>query len=111
GRINFEWLDEEISRVIMNPTKVHKLQLHSKVDIHGPEGLDWAASHTLVTHVGFQVMRTGGSTAKLGEPMRRTHNITIPTFIQKVYGEEPPLIEFDIWTNTYRVNGEDVWPR
>lgn len=111
GRINFEWLDEEISRVIMNPTKVQNLQLHHKVDIHGPEGLDWEASHTVVTHIGFLVLRTGGGNTKLGEPVRRWHSITIPKFIQKVYGEETPLVEIDIWNNIYRINGDDVWPR
>ncbi len=39
GKISFEWLDEEVSRSIMNPTKTHKLQIHSYVDIFDADGL------------------------------------------------------------------------
>lgn len=111
GKISFEWLDEEVSRAILNPTKVHKLQLHSYVDIFDGEGLNSDQSHTLVTHIGFQMMKTGGRTAKLGESLGQEHDISIGYFVQKVYGADTPIIEFDAWNNIYRIDGEDVWPR
>lgn len=111
GKITFEWLDEEVSRSILNPTKVIKLQLHSYVDVFDGEGLNSDQSHTLVTHIGFQTMKTGGRTAKLGENLGQEHDISIGYFVQKVYGADTPIIEFDAWNNVYRIDGEDVWPR
>ncbi|MCM0751187.1 phage tail protein [Brucella pseudogrignonensis] len=111
GKISFEWLDEGVSRTILMPTKVHRLQLHSYVDIFDGEGLNAEQSHTLVTHIGFQMMKTGGRTAKLGENLAQEHDISISTFKQSVYGGDTPIIEFDAWNNIYRINGEDVWPR
>ena len=111
GKITFEWLDEEVSRKILNPTKVHKLQLHSYVDVFDGEGLNSGQSHTLITHIGFQMMKTGGRTAKLGENLGQEHDISISSFKQSVYGAETPIIEYDGWNNIYRINGEEVWPR
>lgn len=111
GKISFEWLDEEVSRAILNPTKMHKLQIHSYVDVFDGEGLSSDQSHTLITHIGFQMMKTGGRTAKLGENLGQEHDISISTFKQSVYGGDTPIIEFDAWNNIYRINGEDVWPR
>jgi len=111
GSIKFEWVDEVIERDLMNPTKLNKLQLHSYVDVFGAEGLDADKSHTLVTHLGFHVMKRGGMTAKLGEGMASEHTISITSFMQKVYGAQVPLIEFDVWNGVYNVKGEPVWPR
>lgn len=110
GKINFEWLDGEVERALLNPTRRHAIQMHSYVDIFGPEGLDAEKSHTLVTHVGFHVSKRGGNSAKLGEQMASEHTISIPYFMQKVYGEVVPVIEFDVINGIYNVNGEPVWP-
>ena len=67
-------------------------------------------SHTLVTHVGFNLMKTGGRTGKLGEQMASEHDISIHSFVQKVYGEASPIIEFDVFSGIYNINGEPVWP-
>lgn len=110
GKIMFEWLDEEVERIMMNPTKVNKIQLHSYVDIFDAEGLNADQSHTLVTHVAFNLMKTGGRPAKLGEQMASEHDICIHSFVQKVYGDSTPIIEFDVFSGIYSVNGENVWP-
>lgn len=110
GKIGFEWLDEEIERDLMNPTKRHNLQLHSYVDVFDDTGLNPEKSHTLVTHVGFHVMKRGGFKAKLGDPIGTEHMITVPFFSQKVYGSSTPIIEFDIHSSVYNINGEPVWP-
>lgn len=111
GKISFEWLDEEVSRAILNPTQVTKLQLHSYVDIFDGEGRSADQSHTLVTHISFQMMKTGGRTAKLGENLAQEHDISITMFMQKVYGADTPIIEFDAWNNIYNIDGKEVWPR
>lgn len=110
GKINFNWVDAEIEKMLLNPTKVVRLQLHSYVDIFGPDGLDVAKSHTLVTHIGFMPLKRGGGTAKLGDKMQSEYAISITSFSQKVYGEAVPIIEYDGWNGIYNVNGEPVWP-
>ncbi len=111
GKISFEWLDEEISRQILLPTKTHRLQLHSKVDIFDQDGLNAEKSTTLITRIGFSSMKTGGMKSKLGENMGQEIDISITSFTQMVYGSTAPIIEFDAWNNIYRINGADVWPR
>lgn len=110
GKIKFEWLDAEIERELLNPTKAHHIQLHSYVDVFDAEGLSVDKSHTLVTHLGFQVLGRGGFSAKLGEMVGTEHSITIPSFTQKIYGDAKPIIELDAFNNVYNVNGEPVWP-
>ena len=110
GKIGFEWLDEEVERDIMNPTKTSRVQLHSYVDVFDADGLNSQKSHTLVTHVAFNVMKTGGRAAKLGEQMASEHDVSIHAFIQKVYGDAVPIVEFDVFAGIYNINGEPVWP-
>lgn len=110
AKIKFDWLDEELERALINPTKRHALQLHSHVDIHDETGLNLEKSHTLVTHIGFQFMKRSGFTAKLGETAGIEHTITVPSFSQKVYGDATPIVEFDVFNSIYNVNGEPVFP-
>lgn len=110
GKIKFEWLDEELERALLNPTTRHQLQLHSFVDVFDQNGLSLEKSHTLVTHVGFHAVKRSGFGGKLGETIGTEHMITIPSFSQKVYGEAKPIIEYDVFSKVYNVNGEPVWP-
>jgi P2 family phage contractile tail tube protein len=110
GKIKFEWLDELIERNLLNPTKRQSLQLHSYVDIFDQTGLNAEKSHTIVTHIGFHVMKRGGVKSQLGKGMGSEHSITVPSFTQKVYGDPTPIIEFDVMSGIYNINGEAVWP-
>lgn len=110
GKITFAYLEASVSRTILNPTLAHKLQLHSYVDVMGPEGLDRTASHTLITHIRFHTMKSGGRTAKLGEPFAGELDVSITYWMQKVYGDQSPIVEYDGWNNIYTIDGEPVWP-
>lgn len=111
GKIKFGWLDAETERTIINPTKFTKLQIHSYVDVMGPDGLDIEKSHTLVTHLTYSMIKKGGTTAKLADKMGVEHDISIHSFSQKVYGDTVPIIEIDLFAQIYNVNGEPVWPK
>lgn len=111
AKIKFEWLDDEVQRLIINPTKTVRAQLHSYVDIFNADGLDADQSHVLVTHLAFNMMKTSGRTAKLGDQLGAEHDITVHAFSQKVYGEAVPIIEFDAFAGIYNIDGEPVWPR
>lgn len=110
GKIKFDWLDEAIERGLINPTKRQNIQMHSYVDVFDETGLNVEKSHTLVTHVGFQMMSHGLLAGKIGDAVGVEHNITIPSFSQKVYGDSTPIVEFDVFAGIYNVNGEAVWP-
>ncbi len=111
AKISFEWLDDAVMRDIINPTKRSKLQLHSFVDVFDSDGLNLDKSHILVTHIGFLMMKTGDLKSKLGDQMGITHDITVASLTQKVYGESTPVIEFDVFAQIYKINGENVWWR
>lgn len=109
GKFTFAYLAASVSRTILNPTIAHKLQLHSYVDVMGPDGLDRSASHTLITHTRFHVMKHGGRTVKLGEPLKGELDVSITYWMQKVYGDQTPIVEYDGWNNIYNIDGEPVW--
>ena len=110
AKIKFAWLDEAIERGLINPTKRQTIQMHSYVDVFDETGLNVEKSHTLVTHVGFQLMSHGLLSGKIGDAVGVEHSITIPSFSQKVYGDSTPIVEFDVFASIYNVNGEAVWP-
>ena len=111
GKLKFNWLDELLQRQLLNPTKVIKIQVHSYVDIFDEDGLSTEQSHTLVTHLKFMCLKSGGSTTKNGDQMGTDYDVSITSFVQKVYGQDDPIIEFDAFNRIYNINGEPVWPR
>lgn len=110
GKLKFKWLDEVLQRQLLNPTKVVKIQLHTYVDVFDEDGLNTDQSHTLVTHLKFMVLKSGGSSAKNGDQMGGEFDVSITSFVQKVYGQETAIIEFDAFNRIYNINGEPVWP-
>ncbi|WP_439605403.1 phage major tail tube protein [Shinella sp.] len=111
GKFTFSYLAASVSRKILNPTVANRFQLHSYVDMMGPDGLDREASHTVITHIRFQTMKSGGRTAKLGEPFAGELDVSITYWMQKVYGDQTPIVEYDGFNNIYNIDGEPVWPR
>ena len=108
--IKYEYLEPALKRELMNPRKTHKLQIHQYVDVSGPDGLDLEASHMLVTHIGFRVIKTKRGSAKLGENVELEQTISVTSFIENVYGEELPILEYDFFAKIHKINGKDVWP-
>jgi hypothetical protein len=107
----YEFLEPALKRQIMNPTKTHRLQLHQYVDVNDNEGLNLEQSHTLVHHIGFRTMKTTQGSSKLGENVEMEQNISVISIVTKVYGEEVPILEYDVFNNIHKVDGKDVWPR
>jgi phage tail tube protein FII len=107
----YEWLDPDLKRQVLLPTKTHDLQLHQYVDVSGPDGLDLTKSHQLVTHVGFRSLKTKQGESSLGEGVEMEQNWSIVKIIQKVFGEEDAIMEFDFFNGVHKIDGKDVWPR
>lgn len=108
--IKWEYLDPDLKRQLLSPTKTHRLQLHQYVDVSDADGLSLEKSHTLVYHLGFRTLNTKQGTSKLGENVEMEQEISIVSLVMKVYGEEIPILEYDVFSNIHKVNGEDVWP-
>ncbi|MDZ7822972.1 MAG: phage major tail tube protein [Ahrensia sp.] len=110
GKIAFEWLDEAIERDLMLPTKVHRVQLHSYVDVLVP-----MVTATAISHAGYPCGFYGDETRRWHSAKRPAikwsteHTISIVSFVQKVYGEATPIIELDIFNCIYNINGVPVW--
>ncbi|MDR6952678.1 phage tail tube protein FII [Ancylobacter sp. 3268] len=110
GKISFAWLDHEMARIAMNPTRLVRFSLHSYVDVFGSSGLDTAASHRLVTTMGVHFTKLSGNAHTLGEAVGHEMEISIVSIVQRVSTSEIPLLEYDPFAGVYQINGEPVWP-
>ena len=84
--------------------------MHSYVDVYGSEGLDREKSHRLISTVGVYFVGRTGMGHSLGEAVNHEHEVTVAMLTQRISTEETPIIEFDVFSGVYRVNGENVWP-
>jgi len=111
AEIEFQAIDADLARLVLNPTKALAFQLHQKVDVFGPDGLDTDRSHRLVTHVRllFKAHEFGAST--LGELQGHTATASCVYLRQRASNQNTSIVEIDIFNQRHKVNGEDVWPR
>lgn len=110
AKIVFSYLDVEVERRVLNPTRVIKWQLHSHVDVFGAAGRDAERSHKLISSVGLMFSKSGGLSHTLGEAVNRELEASVTVLIQKTTNSDVPVFEYDLFAGIYRVNGEDVWP-
>lgn len=110
ANVTFEYLDHTVERQVLNPTRVVRWQLHSHVDVFGPEGLDRSLSHKLITSVSVMLSKSNALGHALGEAVNRELEVSVTAMVQKVTSSDVPVFEYDIFNNIHRVNGEDVWP-
>lgn len=107
----YEFLEASLKKQVMVPTKTHSLQMHQYVDVSGADGLDLEKSHQLITHVGFRTISTKTGSSKLGENVELEQKWSVVKIIQKVYGEEDPIMVLDLFNGIHTINGQPVWPR
>lgn len=110
ANITFEYADYELDVLFMNPTRANKIQLHSYVDVFGPDGLDRERSHKIITNLTAYFSKSDAMNLKLGESANRKIEATISSFVQKLSTRSVPIIEYDLFNSIYRINGENVWP-
>lgn len=108
--IEFQSIDADISRRILNPTVAVAFQLHQHVDVWGADGLDRDRSHRLVTHVKllFSGHEYGG--AVLGDLAGHTATASCIYLRQRASKSNTSIIEIDVLKQIYRVDGKAVWP-
>lgn len=111
GSMTWESIDPELSGMSYTPTKVWPFQLHSMVDVWGPDGLDEAESYTLVTTVGLQFISSELGAAKLGDLQEQEVEFTCSRLTQRVHDSDKVIFTVDVFANRAR-NGEgDIWSR
>lgn len=110
GKVVFEYLDQSVERLVLNPTRVIRWQLHSYVDVFGADGLDRSLSHKLITSLSVMLAKSNALGHTLGEAVNRELEVTITAMVQKTSNHDVPVFEYDIFNGIHRVNGEDVWP-
>lgn len=109
GSMKFRAFEPELAEEFYNPTITHKLQLHQKLDVNGPDGLDRERSCTLITIVNIQMFKTDFGGAKLGESDEIDYEFSCSRLAQRVHDSDRTLLEIDVFANTVRNSSGDIW--
>lgn len=102
--------DQELITLSANPRKAVQFQLHSKVDAFDAMGWNIDSSTTIVTHVTALFYKRVFPSGKRGEAGKYTADFSVTRLMQRDFNSATPIVEIDLFSNIYRVNGEDVWP-
>ena len=108
--ITFDWLDHEVEREVINPTKVMRWAMHSYVDVFDASGLVTSSTHRLVTTVSVQFIGRSSFGHTLGEMVNHELECRTQAMTQKVSTSDVPILEYDPFAGVYRINGANVWP-
>lgn len=111
GSMKWQFVEPSLAAMAYNPTKVYPFQLHSKVDIMGPDGFDQDNSYTLVTLVALQFHKASFGAAKLGDLMDTDTEFTCVRMTQKIHDSDTELFSVDVFANTVKAGGSDIWKR
>lgn len=109
GSMKFQALEPELAEEFYNPTISHKLQLHQRLDVNGPDGHDRERSCTLITIVSARFFKTDASGAKLGDLDEIDYEFTCSRLAQRVHDSDRTLLEIDVFANTARNSSGDIW--
>jgi phage tail tube protein FII len=102
--------EPEFVALASNPRKAVLLQVHDKLDIFGPDGLDEAQSATRVSIMRCMFSKRSEDTNKKGDAKGWEGEFSLTYFMQRLSNSETPLIEIDLFNQIHRVQGVDVWP-
>lgn len=109
-KMKLRFVEPTLQPIIFNPTVSKLLQVHSKVDINGDDGLDVDNSFTLITAMRTRFGKVSHDTAKNSDQMMVTAEGFVTYLMQRAYTSETPFVEIDALNNVYKVNGDNVWP-
>lgn len=110
GSITLTHPEPEFLAMTANPNKARMFQLHSKLDVFNEDGFDEAKSTTLVTIVRANFTKQAFPAGKKKEGGKFTADFTVTRLVQRLFSEQTPLVEIDLFARIYKVNGANVWP-
>lgn len=111
GSIKLSFPEPEFVKRAANPRTAVLLQVHDKIDVFGPDGLDTDKSTTRVTVLKCLFSKTSEDTNKKGDAKSFEGEFSVSYFMQRLISESVPMIEINLFSMVYRVAGEDVWPQ
>ncbi|WP_282093039.1 phage major tail tube protein [Epibacterium ulvae] len=109
GSLKLQYPDDEFHRKMLRPNRAVSLHLHEKVDLFDIDGYDEGASTTLITSMRCLFSKVSSGAGKLGDARDLSGDFTTTYFMQRATNSNIPLIEVNLFSKIYRVNGENVW--
>lgn len=109
GSLVLKFPEPDVYERMLNPTRVHNWQLHSKADIWGPDGLDAEKSFVLVTTVGLMFYKPRLTGAKLGDEQKVEADFSCVRMRQTIHASGRELFAVDVFANSVDVGGSPVW--
>ncbi len=111
GSITWESVDPEIARRTLNPARAVILQAHWEQDAWNEDGWDEGESVTMVAVMRCLFKSSELEALKNAEQSGYTQEFTCTRFVQRVHSENEPIIEVDVFANSVKVGGEEVFGR
>ncbi len=111
GSITWEAIDPDIARRTLDPSRAITFQVHHEQDVWDADGFSAGESVTIVTIM--RLLFKGGELEALknSEQAGFQQEFTCTRLVQRVHSENTPLIEVDVFANSVKVNGEEVFGR
>lgn len=110
GSMTLSYPDPEFVAATARPNLAQTFQLHNKLDLFNVQGFDAEKSTTIVTGVVAQFTKRAWPTSKKGENAQYTVDFSINKMWQRDIRSNAYLMELDLFANTHKVMGENVWP-
>ena len=111
GSITWEAVDPDIARRTLHPGRAITFQVHHEQDVWGPDGHDAGESVTIVTVMRVLFKGAELEALKNSEQPGWQQEFTCTRLVQRVHSENVPLIEVDVFANSVKVAGEEVFGR
>jgi P2 family phage contractile tail tube protein len=111
GSITWETVDPEIARRSLDPTAAITLQAHWEQDAWGADGWDASESVTMVAIMRCLFKSAELEALKNSEQSGFQQEFTVTRLVQRAHGENTPLIEVDVFANSIKVDGREVFGR
>ena len=108
GEVKISWtcFYSDISKLLYDPYHVIDFQVRATRENYNSNGLG-STSSVIATFGGLVTDNSSGTTIKNGEPVKMETTISVMRAKLVIDGEE--LYNYDVPTNTYRINGQDVY--
>ena len=111
GSITWESVDPEIARRTFNPARAVILQAHWEQDAWSEDGWDAGESVTMVAVMRCLFKAAELEALKNAEQSGWQQEFTCTRLVQRVHSENEPILEVDVFANSVKVDGQEVFGR
>jgi len=111
GSITWEAVDPDIARRTLTPARAITFQVHWEQDAWDADGWNSDESITMVAVMRLLFKGAELEALKNAEQAGWQQEFTCTRLVQRVHSENTPIIEVDVFANSVKVNGEEVFGR